>query len=198
MTKPPKKVSACSRSTPAGRAWRFGLSPKGTAALRPCCCLMSIDEGGSDGNNKEGEGGPSNAGTLHGRWIYADEGADEIHRQIREMLSEYEDVSRVAELAALIAEHGGLFASLAAHFGGTSGIEDAQRYMEEGYCGAFDSLEEYAEQFVDECYSSEIEKLPEFIRYHIDYQGIARDLELNGDVFTIEHDHRVHVFCGNV
>src|SRR6185312_6441222 len=126
MTKPPKKVSACSRSTPAGRAWRFGLSPKGTAALRPCCCLMSIDEGGSDGNNKEGEGGPSNAGTLHGRWIYADEGADEIHRQIREMLSEseeeiaeewaihdydgfgnvqlteYEDVSRVAELAALI------------------------------------------------------------------------------------------------
>ncbi|HXE54663.1 MAG TPA: antirestriction protein ArdA [Tepidisphaeraceae bacterium] len=183
---------------------------------------MSIDEGGSDGNNKEGEGGPSNAGTLHGRWIYADEGADEIHRQIREMLSEseeeiaeewaihdydgfgnvqlteYEDVSRVAELAALIAEHGGLFASLAAHFGGTSGIEDAQRYMEEGYCGAFDSLEEYAEQFVDECYSSEIEKLPEFIRYHIDYQGIARDLELNGDVFTIEHDHRVHVFCGNV
>lgn len=193
---------------------------------------MSIDEGDPmETVKKEREDRPRiyvaslsdyNAGTLHGRWIYADEGADEIHRQIQDMLaeseeeiaeewaihdydsfgnvhlSEYEEVSRVAKLGALIAEHGELFARLAAHFGGTPGIEDAQRYMEEGYCGAFDSLQEYAEQFVDECYSSEIEMLPEFIRYHIDYEGIARDMELNGDVFTIEHDHQVHVFYGNI
>jgi antirestriction protein len=163
-----------------------------------------------------------NAGTLHGQWIYADEGADEIHRQVKHMLaesgediaeewaihdyegfgslrlSEYEDLNKVAELGSLMAEHGELFASLAANFGGTDGIEEARRYMEEGYCGAFDNLEDYARQFVEDCYSSEIEKLPEFIRYHIDYEGIGRDMELGGDVFTIEHGHQVHVFHGNV
>ena len=163
-----------------------------------------------------------NAGRLHGRWIYADEGAEELHRQVIEMLaesgediaeewaihdyqgfgslrlSEYEDLNKVAELGSLMAEHGELFASLAANFGGTDGIEEARRYMEEGYCGEFDSLEDYAREFIEDCYSSDIEKLPEFIRYHIDYEGIARDMELNGDVFTIEHDHRVHVFHGNI
>jgi antirestriction protein len=163
-----------------------------------------------------------NAGRLHGRWIYADAGADELHRQVMEMLaesgediaeewaihdyqgfgglrlSEYEDLNKVAELGSLMAEHGELFASLAANFGGTGGIEEARRYMEERYCGEFDSVEDYAREFVEDCYSSDIEKLPEFIRYHIDYEGIARDMELNGDVFTIEHDHRVHVFHGNI
>jgi antirestriction protein len=163
-----------------------------------------------------------NAGRLHGRWIYADEGAEEILRQVTEMLadsgeeiaeewaihdyegfgslrlSEHEDLDKVAQLGALIAEHGELFASLTANFGGTDGIEQAQRYMDEGYCGDFDSLEDYAREFVEECYGAEIEKLPEFIRYHIDFEGIARDMELNGDVFTIEHDHRVHVFHGNI
>src|SRR5690242_16017819 len=109
-----------------------------------------------------------NAGTLHGRWIYADNGADEINRQVAQMLaesseelaeewaihdydgfgsvtlSEYEDLNKVAALGALIAEHGQLFGKLAARFGGIDGIDAARRYLEEGYCGAFDRLEDYA------------------------------------------------------
>lgn len=163
-----------------------------------------------------------NAGKLLGCWIDADQSADEIRRHIEEMLaksgegiaeewaihdyegfgnlglSEFEDLDRVAELGTLIAEHGELFAKLAANFGGTSGIEDAKRYMAEGYCGAYDSLEDYARQFVEDCHGADVERLPEFLRYHIDYEGIARDMELNGDVFTIEHEHQVHVFYGNV
>ena len=163
-----------------------------------------------------------NAGTLHGRWIYADEGADEIHREVAEMLaesgediaeewaihdyegfgsvrlSEYEDLNKVADLGALIAEHGELFGKLAAHFGGTDGIEEARRHIEEGYCGAFDRLEDYARDLVEECYGADIEKLPEVIRYNIDYEAIANDMELGGDVFTIEHGHQVHVFHANI
>jgi antirestriction protein len=163
-----------------------------------------------------------NAGTLHGRWIYADDGVEEIHRQVAQMLaesgediaeewaihdydgfgsvrlSEYEDLNKVAALGTLIAEHGQLFGKLAAHFGGVDGIEEARRYIKEGYCGAFDRLQDYAHDLVEECYGSEIGELPEFISCHIDYEAIARDLELCGDVFTIEHEHQVHVFHAHI
>lgn len=159
-----------------------------------------------------------NAGRLHGRWIDADQPAEAVHDEIAKMLaeseepiaeewaihdyegfgdlslSEYEDIDKVAELAFLIGEHGELFASLASHFGGTSGIEEARRYMEEGYRGAFDSLEDYAQELIEECYSDMLKGLPDFIRYNIDWEAIARDMELGGDVFTIECGGKVHVF----
>jgi len=113
-------------------------------------------------------------------------------------LSEYEDLNKVAALGALIAEHGQLFGKLAARFGGIDGIEEARRSLEEGYCGAFDRLGDYAQDLIEDCYGSEIGKLPDFISCHIDYEAIARDMELCGDVFTIEHGHQVHVFHAHV
>ena len=40
---------------------------------------------------------------------------------------------------------------------------------------------DYAEQFIDDCYSDSLKDLPEFIRFHIDYEGIGRDMELGGE-----------------
>lgn len=38
-------------------------------------------------------------------------------------------------------------------------------------------------------------EIPPTLRHYIDYDAIARDIELNGDVFTIETAHNeVHVF----
>jgi antirestriction protein len=160
-----------------------------------------------------------NAGRLLGRWIDADQPSDDIYREIAEMLaeskepiaeewaihdyenfgslrlSEFEDLKYVSEVARLMGEHGTFFAELVGH---CCDIEEAQRYMEEGYCGELDRLDDYAEQFVEECYGNEIEKLPVFIRYHIDFEGIARDMELSGDVFTIQHGGKVHVFNSNI
>jgi antirestriction protein len=82
--------------------------------------------------------------------------------------------------------------------GGTSYINEALRYMEEAYCGKYDSLTDYAEQFIDDCYSDSLKDLPEFIRYRIDYEGIGRDMELGGDVFTLESEGKVHVFYANI
>lgn len=162
------------------------------------------------------------AGRLHGCWIDADQPAEIIREQITEMLaqsrepiveewaihdyegfgglhlSEYEDIEHVAQLAHLMAEHGPLFADLVSHFGGTSGIDDATRYMEDGYRGAFDSLADYAQELVEDCYGDHIRSLPDFIAYHIDYDGIGQDLELGGDIFTIEHDGKVHVFDATI
>lgn len=163
-----------------------------------------------------------NSGRLHGRWIDADQPADAIRDEIAKMLSEskepiaeewaihdydnfaglglseYEDIDKVAEVAFLITEHGPLFASLASYFGGTSGIDDARRYMEEGYRGEFDSLADYAQELTEECYSDVLKNLPDFIKYHIDYDGIANDMDLNGDVITFEHDGKVHVFDAHI
>ena len=159
-----------------------------------------------------------NAGRLHGRWIDATQPADAIREEIAQMLaeskeptdgeyaihdyeyfgdlelSEYAGIDQVAEAAYQITEHGPVFACLLAYVGGTSNIEEALRYMEEAYCGEYDSLTDYAEQFLDDCYADSLKNLPEFIRYHIDYEGIAHDMELGGDVFTLECEGKIHVF----
>lgn len=163
-----------------------------------------------------------NAGFLHGRWIDATQPADEIRAEIAELLtlskepiaeewaihdydnfgslrlSEFEDVERVTEVARLIVDHGPLFAELLNHIGDASNVEEARRYMEEAYRGAFDDLAHYAADLIEDCYADVLKSLPEFIRYHIDYDGIGRDMELNGDVFTVSCDGSLHVFDSQI
>lgn len=163
-----------------------------------------------------------NAGNLHGRWIDANQPAETIREQIDEMLaesqetiaeewaihdydnfgglrlSEFEDVERVAEVAQLLTEHGPVFAELVNHFGGTSNLQEAIRYMEEGYRGAYDSLADYAQELVEDCYSDVLKTLPDFIRYSIDFDGIGRDMELGGDIFAVVCEDKLHIFEANV
>jgi len=158
-----------------------------------------------------------NAGRLHGRWVDADQPAETIHEQIAQMLaeskepggdwaihdyehfsglelSEFEDIEWVAQVAFEITQHGPVFASLVSYLGGVSEVEEARRYMEEGYRGEFSSLTDYAQDLVEDCYADVLKNLPEFIKYHIDYEGIANDMDLGGDVFTFECEGKVHVF----
>jgi len=159
------------------------------------------------------------ADRLLGRWIDAAQSVENIHREIAEMLaeskepiaeewaihgyenfgslrlSEFEDLAYVAGVADGMREHGTLFAEVVAH---SSDIEEARRYMEEGYCGAFDRLGDYSQESIEDAFSAELEQLPEFIRHYIDYEGIAHDMELSGDVFAIEHGGKVHVFSANI
>jgi antirestriction protein len=163
-----------------------------------------------------------NNGRLHGRWIDADQPAEAIQEQIAEMLaeskeaiaeewaihdyegfgdlrlSEYEDIELVARVAFEMTQHGPVFASLVGYLGGVSEVEAARRYMEEGYRGEFDSLTDYAQELIEDCYSDVLKSLPDFIKYHIDYEGIAHDMELNGDVLAFEHEGKVHVFDAHI
>jgi antirestriction protein len=163
-----------------------------------------------------------NAGNLHGHWIDAAQPVECIQRAISEMLaqsrepfaeewaihdydnfyglelSEWEDLEKVSEAAILIEEHGALFAALVQNFGGLSGLDEAREYIEHGYCGEFDDLGWYAAQLGNDLYHAELEALPDFIRNHIDWDAIGRDIELAGDVFTIELGGMVHVFDSNI
>ena len=164
-----------------------------------------------------------NAGRLHGRWIDADRGAQHIWSEINAMLkesrevpaeewaihdyegfaglkvSESSDIDDVAEAADLLGEHGPVFGELLSHFGGLpSGMDDAKRWMQDEYHGSFSSVADYVEDFINDCYCDVMKVLPDFIRFHIDFAGIAHDMEISGDIITFEVDGEVHVFRGNV
>lgn len=153
-----------------------------------------------------------NNGKLHGVWINATDELDDIQDQINEMLSkspegfaeeyaihdfegfagyslgEYEGIQTVHNIACFIEEHPEISGELLSHFGGD--IEEAKQAIEENYCGCHESLADYAEELTEET-----TQVPENLSFYIDYEKMARDMELSGDVYTIETGYKeVHVF----
>jgi antirestriction protein len=103
-------------------------------------------------------------------------------------LSEWESFEKVAELATFIEEHEELGAALLAHFCGD--LDAAREAIEDNYCGEHRSLADYAQEITEET-----TEIPPSLVHYIDYQAMARDMELNGDVFTIETGFdQVHIF----
>lgn len=152
-----------------------------------------------------------NSGHLHGIWIDATQELEDIQAQISAMLKsspvegaeeyaihdhegfngyslgEYEGIEAVHEIALFIEEHPDFGGKLLEHFGD---LDTAKKAAEEDYCGCHRSLADYAEELTEE--TSEI---PSSLRYYIDYERMARDMEMGGDVFTIEAGYQeVHVF----
>ncbi|HRN83870.1 MAG TPA: antirestriction protein ArdA [Hyphomicrobium sp.] len=153
-----------------------------------------------------------NNGHLHGAWIDADQDADEIRDEIAAMLArspikdaeeyavhdyegfegvtikEYASIESVARMGAFIAEHGALGAGLMEQFG--DDMDQAETALQDCYHGQFASLADYMEELTTESVT-----IPEALRYYVDWQAMARDAEMSGDLFTIETAHgEVHVF----
>lgn len=152
-----------------------------------------------------------NAGILHGRWIDVTD-PDEIRERVAVMLaaspesdaeewaihdyegfegadiSEYAGFDHVCELAAFIEEHGELGGKLLAHFCGDLG---EARAAFEDYAGEYKSLEDFACELTEQSGT----KIPDDIAPYVDYEAMGRDIELNGDVFTVETGfEEVHIF----
>lgn len=153
-----------------------------------------------------------NNGFLHGAWINADQDANQIRDEIAVMLarspvedaeeyaihdyegfegvsiSEYAGINSVARMAAFIAEHSALGAGLLEQFSGD--MDQAESTLEDCYHGQFSSLADYLEELTTESVT-----IPEALRYYVDWEAMARDAEMGGDLFTIETAHgEVHVF----
>ena len=153
-----------------------------------------------------------NSGVLHGAWIEVEDDADAVWDQIKAMLkaspvplaeehaihdyedfggleiAEYASIDRVVEVAAFLRERGQLGALVAAHFGGD--VSQAQGAFEDSYRGVFESLADCFQEMTEETTT-----IPEALRLYIDYEAMARDAELSGEVFTIETARdEVHVF----
>jgi len=153
-----------------------------------------------------------NNGHLHGRWIDAAMGEAHILEQTKAMLkaspmeeaeewaihdyegfegaslSEYASFETVAALAEFIEEHAALGGELVSYYGGN--LEDAQTRMAE-YVGEYESLEDYARQYTEDCGT----QIPESLENYIDYAAMGRDMEINGGFISIETAHdEIHIF----
>lgn len=155
-----------------------------------------------------------NSGYLHGAWIDAAQDAwsiwDAIQRILRTSpiagaeehaihdyegfggvrIAEYTGIEQVAEIAAFIVEHGELGAALLAHL--DDDLAEAREALENRYLGYHASLADYVQELTEETTAT-----PERLRYYIDWQAMARDAELSGDLFTIQLGFEtVHIFAG--
>ena len=91
-------------------------------------------------------------------------------------------------IALLIEEHGPLGAELLSHW--NNDVEEVRRLFDDGYyLGSFDSVADYAQEITEEAV-----EIPEPLRFYVDYASMAREMELNGDIFTVELDGQVHIF----
>jgi len=157
-----------------------------------------------------------NGGRLHGEWIDADQSADEIDEAIKLMLSrspepsaeewaihDYENfrgieigestaTKTIVAIAELLREHESAGAIAYEHFGD---LEQAQKALTDQYYGEWSSLADWAEDYFED--SGELEKVPEALRSYIDFKRWADDLEMSGEIFSVEADGRVHIFSNH-
>jgi antirestriction protein len=129
--------------------------------------------------------------TSYPAYPSAEEFAIHDHEGFGNLIGEYTPIDEVVQLAEAIGEHGDKYVGLR-----EQGFDhdEAIDKLEDGYQGQYDSLEDWAEQFLDDTGLFEGLKGDSPLRMYFDYEAYARDAELNGDVLTIEVGHTVHVF----
>jgi hypothetical protein len=91
---------------------------------------------------------------------------------------EYEDIEAINELAEQLAEiemHDDLEKLEAIIEATGDSLEEALNYMDDAIYWSGYTLEEVAEEYVNDCYN-----LPEFALRYFDYEKFARDLEFDG------------------
>lgn len=165
-----------------------------------------------------------NAGRLHGVWVDATQGAEQIEAEIASMLersrepsaeewaihdyegfgdvrlSESESIDRISQLAEGIADEGMAFATW---ISACSPSEETTDRFEEAFLGHFPSREAYAEHSVDDFgYQDLIDQaIPEYLAPYVrfDADSYARDIELGGDVTIADaSDGSIYVFDAHV
>ena len=152
-----------------------------------------------------------NNGKLHGAWIDAIQEPDDIMEEVQAMLkaspepdaeefaihdyeefcgislSEYEGLEQVHAYATFVEEHGRLGAEIYNYYGD---LQIAVTALTDCYAGCYPSLADFAEELTEDTTT-----IPKNLAYYIDYERMARDMEMSGDVITIETAHdEVHVF----
>lgn len=152
-----------------------------------------------------------NAGHLHGVWIDATQDVEDIFEEIKAMLadspvecaeeyaihdyegfesyslSEYTGIEEVNRVALFIENHGKLGAELLVNW---FDLEQACEALEDAYHGYYTSVADFAQALTEET-----TEIPESLLYYVNYEAMGRDMEMSGDIYTIEVSHdEVHVF----
>ena len=96
--------------------------------------------------------------------------------------------THVLEIARLLDEHGEAYALYAEWVGESYADEGG---FEESYCGVWKSFLTYASDLFDELY---IPDIADNLRFYIDYEAWARDLQIDDYYWDVDSNSKVHVF----
>ena len=113
----------------------------------------------------------------------------------RYLPSESSDLELVCAIGAAVVEHGTVFTAYLEHVGfptETNSVAKLVAGFTECYQGAYESLEDWAEQYLEE--TGLLQPVPDSLRGYLDIERWADDAELNGDVFAVEFEETLHVF----
>lgn len=158
-----------------------------------------------------------NAGRLHGTWIDATQEVEDVAAAVTEMLAsspsgeaaeeyaihdysgfsgwqpdEYEALEDVVTMAQAMAEHGEAIGHWVRYLGESPAV--ALQSFQEAYRGAWESVEAYAQELIEE-YEVEIEVSPKSWEMYVkvDIEALARDLQI--ELHCVRgSDGGVHVF----
>ena len=161
-----------------------------------------------------------NAGTLFGKWIDANQSAEEIQAEIFAMLkaspergseewavhdyegfgeislSEWPDISRVSKIASLIEDHGDAFSLWYSNQDAQNlETEELEEKFSEQWQGAHDSKVAFADYLLDS--TGQLAEMPEFARRYFDFEAYARDLELGGDYSFVRANGQIYAFSNH-
>ena len=156
-----------------------------------------------------------NSGYLHGAWIDAAQDAWSIYNAVQAMLrkspvaeaeewaihdhegfgearvEEYASFEQVSALACFIVEYGAIGAALLDHYSGD--LDEAREALSDRYMGEHPSLADYVQELTEETTA-----IPSALRFYIDWRAMARDAELNGELFAVSTGwNTTHVFAGH-
>lgn len=155
-----------------------------------------------------------NAGKHHGEWFDADDclidavqehfqaneagmlacGGEELLCHDVEGFEPYSPgevgVSEAQALGEAFRKHGIPLAAFMSNENGLD-VDDAIAKLEDCYQGEAKSEEDFAEDLAEDM--GDLANVPDFIKSHIDWEGVARDL-FCGDFYSVEHDGTVYIF----
>ena len=98
-------------------------------------------------------------------------------------LGEHPALADLVKAVALLGEYGEMAAKLIDYFCGD--VDEAVRHLDQKYLGCVQSLDDYAQEVVNS-QLQEGETIPEIIAAYVDYDSMAADWLLGGEMFTIE------------
>lgn len=160
-----------------------------------------------------------NSGFLHGQWIDASKPYDEVMQEIKHMLfcspeegaeewaihdyqgffsikiGEWDNIEHVCKLAEKIVEHENLGECFAWLYYENDSIEEAERILEENYMGCYESEQDFIYEYVES--TCMLEGVHDTIKRYFDYASLLRDLEYNGEIFSILNGYRQHHYFYN-
>lgn len=152
-----------------------------------------------------------NNGVLHGVWIKDLLDIREIEQQVTKMLQrspinnaeeyaihdyegfgeleigEFASLNRINQVAMFLDEYPDCGDIVLSYCNGD--IDEANRLLEDCYQGTYDSIEDYAQEIGEECYS-----IPNALKYYIDWKSFAHDMLLSGDIHVVEKQNKLLVF----